>query len=228
MWARGDVMCLSLGDHGCGALHTREVTRGVPAKQFSITCGPCEQHLSGARKPRILKYQQDTHGNVTHQERIADADPLWSSTPETIPLSPDEQRTDAHFRETAMLQINAMNALGTAISNGLQIPPEMMYLLRKQLPADMLLPGALVCANGHDAPAGSKFCPECSISMAARGALGPGTEDSSSSEDDADPVVDLGKLHPQTLKKMCRAEGLPSSGTKDQLIQRLQHVQAAA
>ena len=52
-------MHLSLGTHGCGASHSREVTRGVPAKTFSITCPPCEAYLRGDRKQKILKYQTD-------------------------------------------------------------------------------------------------------------------------------------------------------------------------
>jgi hypothetical protein len=51
--------------------------------------------------------------------------------------------------------------------------------------------------------------------MAARGALGSGSED-------AGAAVDLSRLHPQTLRKMCREAKLPDKGSKDQLIQRLQ------
>ena len=85
-----------------------------------------------------------------------------------------------------------------------------MYLLRKQLPADMIIPGTKVCAAGHDAPSGSQFCPECGVSMAVRGALGQGAD------------TDLGRLHPQTLRKMCREKGLPDRGSKDVLVGRLQ------
>jgi ribosomal protein S27AE len=117
-------------------------------------------------------------------------EPGWGTTPETVPLTPDEERADSHYRETAQSQISAMNALGIAISNGLQIPPEMMYLLRKQLPADMIIPGTKVCAGGHDAPAGSQFCPECGVSMAAR-ASSPVAQCSRCSESVCDRHVDM-------------------------------------
>ena len=34
--------------------------------------------------------------------------------------------------------------------------------------------------------------------------------------------MDLGRLHPQTLRKRCRDAGLPDKGSKDALIGRLQ------
>ena len=42
--------------------------------------------------------------------------------------------------------------------------------------------------------------------------------------EDEPAVVDLGRLHPQTLRKMCREHKppLPDKGSKDQLIGRLQ------
>ena len=46
--------------------------------------------------------------------------------------------------------------------------------------------------------------------MAVRGALGQGAD------------TDLGRLHPQTLRKMCREKGLPDRGSKDVLVGRLQ------
>ena len=48
--------------------------------------------------------------------------------------------------------------------------------------------------------------------MAARGAIAPPEP----------PEIDLGRLHPQTLAKMCREKHLPDKGSKDVLIGRLQ------
>ncbi len=185
-----------------------------PGKAWPLTCPVHEAWIKGDRKSKILMHKIEG-GRVVGQERVADMEPGWGTTPETVPLTPDEERADSHYRETAQSQISAMNALGIAISNGLQIPPEMMYLLRKQLPADMIIPGTKVCAGGHDAPAGSQFCPECGVSMAARGAITPPGEPA---------AVDLARLHPQTLRKMCRdhVPPLPDKGSKDVLIGRLQ------
>ena len=51
--------------------------------------------------------------------------------------------------------------------------------------------------------------------MAARGAIAP-------PEPSGEPEMDLGRLHPQTLRKMCRERDLPDRGSKDVLIGRLQ------
>jgi hypothetical protein len=51
--------------------------------------------------------------------------------------------------------------------------------------------------------------------MSARGAIAP-------LESPDEPEVDLERLHPQTLRKMCRQRDLPDKGSKDVLIGRLQ------
>ena len=87
-----------------------------------------------------------------------------------------------------------------------------MWLLEREIP-EGVLKGTVVCAEGHDNAAGTKFCGECGMSMNAKAAIGAAEE----------PVtVDLDRIHPQTLKKMCRAKGLPDKGSKDDLIGRLQ------
>ena len=77
MYARSDVCSIVIPEpDGCGAQHTRKVTRGVPEKIFSITCPPCEAYLSGARKPKILKYQiNKATGQAVRQERVAPTPP---------------------------------------------------------------------------------------------------------------------------------------------------------
>jgi hypothetical protein len=99
-------------------------------------------------------------------------------------------------------------------STGIQVPAEAMWLLEREIPEGVLR-GTVVCVSGHDVPAGSKFCPDCGASMAARGAIAP------PDEPEEPAAVDLGRLHPQTLAKMCRDAGLPDKGRKDELISRL-------
>ena len=219
LYARSDVMSVSIAAEsgGCGAPHTRPVTRGVPAKIFKLDCPPCEAYLRGDRKAKILKYHINAQtGQAVRQERIADADPMWSSTPDTIPLTPDEERTNATRTERGRMQIEMIQALAAMRAAGIQVPAEAMWLLEREIP-EGVLKGTVVCANGHDSPAGTKFCPECGISMAARGAIGAGPEDPP-----GEPEIDLGRLHVQSLRKRCRDAGLPDKGSKEALIGRLQ------
>ena len=215
VYARSDVCSIAIPveSGGCGAQHVRKVTRGVPEKVFSITCGPCESYLKGDRKPRILKYQIDSKtGQTVRQERVADADPMFSSTPDTIPLTPDEERTNTTRTERGRMQIEMLQALAAIRSSGINVPAEALYLLERELPEGVLR-GTVVCAEGHDNAAGARFCAECGISMNARGAIGSGAAE--------EPAVDLGLLHVQSLRKMCRERGLPDKGGKADLIARL-------
>ena len=209
-------MALSLGEHGCGATHTRPVTHGASAKVFQLDCPPCEQHLRGDRRPKKLVYETDKKtGRVLNQARVADSDPMWSSTPDSVPLTPDETKTNEIRSERGRMQIEMLQALAALRATGVEVPPEAMWLLERELPAGVLK-GTVVCINGHDSPAGGAFCPQCGVSMSARAAI------SSSDENEAaEPAVDLALLHPQTLKKLCRQRKLPDTGSKDDLIARL-------
>ena len=217
MYARSDVCSIVIPvPDGCGAQHTRKVTRGVPEKVFSITCEPCEAYLSGARKPKILKYHIDkASGRTVRQERVSDGDSAWSSSIDAIPLTPDEERTNATRQDRGKLQIEMIQALAAMRATGIQVPAEAMWLLEREIPEGVLR-GSVVCVNGHDNAAGAKFCSECAVSMSTRGAIAP-PEDAP-----GEPEVDLERLHPQTLRKMCRDAGVPDRGSKDVLIGRLQ------
>jgi hypothetical protein len=215
LYARSDLASVSIpsSSGGCSRQHSRPVIKGAPAKVWKLDCPQCEAVLSGAGKPKILKYQTDPKtGQTVRQERIADADPMWSSTPDTVPLTPDEERSNAVRSERGRMQIEMLQALAALRSTGIDVPPEAMWLLERELPAGVLQ-GTVVCANSHDVPAGSAFCPQCGVTMAARGAIGGSGEE---------PAVDLSRLHPQTLRKRCRDAGLPDKGSKDVLIGRLQ------
>ena len=221
LYARSDVMSVNIAAEsgGCGRPggHSRPVVNGAPAKVFKLDCGPCESYLRGDRKPKILKYHLDpTTGQAVRQERVLDGDSMWASTPDTIPLTPDEQRTNKTRTERGRMQIEMLQALAAIRATGINVPAEALYLLESELP-EGVLKGTVLCANNHDNSAGVKFCSECGISMAARGAIGSGQEDPPDG-----PEIDLGRLHPQTLRKMCRDRELPDKGSKDVLIGRLQ------
>ena len=108
------------------------------------------------------------------------------------------------------MQIEMIQALAAMRSTGIQVPPEALWLLEREIPEGVLR-GTVVCAEGHDNAAGVKFCGECGMSMAARAVV-----------EAVEPVVDLARLHPQTLKRLCRDRGLPDDGNKGDLIGRLQ------
>ena len=217
LYARSDVASITVpvASGGCGRSHSRPVINGAPAKIFKLDCPDhCEPYLRGDRRQKKLVYQIDKNtGQAVRQERVADADPMFSSTPDTTPLTPDEERTNTTRQERGRMQIEMIQALAAMRATGIQVPPEAMWLLEREIPEGVLR-GTVLCANQHDNPAGLKFCGECGISMAARGAIAP--------PEDEPAAVDLGRLHPQTLRKMCRDAKLPDRGSKDDLIGRLQ------
>lgn len=170
--------------------------------------------LKGDRKPKILKYHIDkTTGQSVRQERVQDSSDLWGATPDTVPLTPDEERTNTTRSERGAMQIQMLQALAAIRQTGIDVPPEAMWLLEREIP-EGVLKGTVLCVNQHDNPAGVKFCGECGIAMNVRGAIGQA--------DDEPAPVDLGRLHPQTLRKMCRDKGLADKGSKDALISRLE------
>lgn len=216
LYARSDVMSVSIPatSGGCNSQHTRPVVKGAPAKVWGLACAPCEAYLRGDGRQKKLVYQIDKNtGQSVRQERVPDGSDQWSSTPDTIPLTPDEERTNTTREARGQMQIQMIQALAAMRATGIQVPPEAMWLLEREIP-EGVLKGTVLCANSHDNPAGVKFCGECGISMNARGAISSGEPE--------EPAVDLDRLHPQTLRKMCRDRKLPDRGSKDDLIGRLQ------
>ena len=225
LFARSDLMSVAVptSSGGCGATHSRPVTHGAPAKTWKLDCPPCEQYLRGDRKPKILKHKIE-NGRVVAQERVADADPMWSSTPDAVPLTPDEERVNAVREVRGTQQIQMIQALAALRATGMNVPDDAEWVMEQYLPT-AVLKGTVLCANQHDNPAGLKFCGECGVSMAAKATLGPAAVGPATvGAGDEEPVpVDLSRLHVATLRKMCRnhTPPLPDKGSKDQLIARL-------
>ena len=86
----------------------------------------------------------------------------------------------------------------------------MLYYLQQSGLTQGIIQGQLLCPDGHENPAGIKFCGECGISMTAQKEIEATPDD-----------IPLEMLHISTLKKRCRQRGFLDSGTKDELIQRL-------
>jgi hypothetical protein len=213
LFARSDVMHISIPveSGGCGNSHSRPVINGAPAKVFKLDCPDhCEPYLKGTRKPKILKTTpgDPKAGIPSKQERVADCDPHWSSTPDSVPLTPDELSVNAVRSERGAMQLQMLQALAAVRATGVNVPPEAMWLLDRDLPAEVLK-GTMLCPSGHDNPAGVKFCGECGMGMTAQREI-------ESAE------IPLDRLHVQTLRKMCRESGFSDKGTKDEMIMRLE------
>ena len=217
LYARSDLMSVSIpvASGGCGSLHTRPVRNGVKDKEFELDCPPCESYLSGERKPKILTTipGNPKAGIPATQKRVADADPMWSSSPETIPLTPDEQSVNATRTERATSQIQMIQALAALRAAGTDIPFETAWLMEKELPSSFIK-GMVICPNGHNNIAGAKFCSECAVSMTARAEI--------EAPEELITEIPLSNLHVATLRKKCRDAGMADKGKKDELIARLE------
>lgn len=218
LYARSDLMSVSIPSTsgGCGETHSRPVTRGVAAKVWKLDCNPCEGYLRGDGKRKVIKVipGDKEQGIPSRMEHVIDADPQWSNTPEGVPPTPDEQHVNKIRAERGHQQLQQLQALAALQSAGLKIPDEAMWLLEQNFDS-RIVKGKLICSNGHDNTAGSKFCQECGIDMAARGAIEPPEEEIE------EIVLDIWKLDFRTLQKMCKEKGISAKGTTDELRQRL-------
>ena len=216
LYARGDMQHVSVPgtSGGCGAAHSRPVVQGAPAKEWKLDCPPCEAYLRGDRKQKILKTTpgDPKNGIASKQERVADSDPFWSSTSETIPLTPDELRVNVGRTERATSQIQMIQALAALRAAGVEIPFETQWLMEKELPSS-LIKGSTICPNQHDNVAGAKFCAECGISMNLQKEIEPPEEI---------PEIPLEKLHVSALRKKLRELSLSDKGGKNEMIERLE------
>lgn len=216
LYARSDMMSVSIPvtSGGCGKTHSRPVTKGVVKRVWELNCPPCETYLRGDHKPKVIKVVggDKNKGIPSRMDHIADSDPHWSSTPETIPATPDEENVHSRRQEVASQQLQLLQASAAAKAAGFDIPAEALWLLEEKLGTN-LVRGMVECANGHDNPGGSKFCQECGIDMKVRASVGSAPVVKSSDEYE--------KLSIKELKELCKAEGLPTSGNKKQLVERL-------
>jgi SAP domain len=198
---------------GCGKTHSRPVLNGAPTKNWGLDCAPCESHLKGDRKPQILRYELDpnTH-TVLSQQRVADADPHWASTPYATPETPDERKSHKRQMEMGEKQLATIQALTAAKAAGINVPPEALFMIEHYLPGS-IVQGTTECAEGHENPAGTKFCGECGMNMNAKARVDP-----------PEPAgIPLDMLHIATLRKLCREAGLSDQGKKPELIERLKN-----
>jgi hypothetical protein len=205
---------------GCGKTHARPVSRGVSAKVWKLDCPGCESYLRGDGKPKVIKVipGDKDRGIPSRMEHVVDAHPQWSTTPEGIPPTPDEQHVHKIRTERGAHELQMLQALIAAKTAGMAIPDNAMWLLEQNFDP-RLIKGKVICSNGHDNVPGSKFCSDCGMNMAARGAIEPTAEEKE--EEVTEPFIDIHKLDFKTLQKMCKEKGINAKGTADQLRQRL-------
>jgi hypothetical protein len=202
LYARSDLMSISVPvtSGGCGSVHTRPVSRGVPARTWKLDCDKgCESYLRGDAKMKIIKVipgdkEQGIPGRMEHHI--------------------NKVRTEKGAQELQYLA-----ALGQLKQMGIAVPDNAMWLLERTFDP-RIVKGSVVCPDGHENAAGTKFCGECGVTMNTKGAIAPVEELPGTTP--LEDIIPLRSLHIATLRKRCREKGLDDKGTKDQLIFRLE------
>lgn len=226
LFARSDLMSVSIpqATGGCGAAHSRPVTRGAPAHIWELKCAPCESYLRGEKKPKIIKVVpgDKDRGIPSQMKHVADADPHWSSTPEGAPATPDELDLNRIRAEQGQRQLDTLTAFAALKQSDMKIPAQAQWLIDKiiseigqQEVGFETVHGTVLCADGHDNAPGSQFCASCGMRMDAKAVIAAAEEPA---------VIPLTSLHVNTLRKKCRAAGLEDKGSKEVLISRLESV----
>jgi hypothetical protein len=202
LYGRSDVMSVAVpaSSGGCGAMHSRPVTDGVPEADWNLEqhCPRCAGALRG--------------------------DPLWAAMPADVPETPDEIaiREDAAKRgdralkraqeELSVRQHELTEKIVTLLERGgtpVQLPdPDLIARLVAQ---------EVQKAMSRPQPAPPEPEPEPEN--------GEGYESVPLWDADGTALApmknELFRLHVRTLGKMCRERGLDDSGGKAELIARL-------
>ena len=203
LYARSDVDLINVpvGAGGCGAAHQREVTHGARAKLFVLTCVGCE---SFAR---------------------ANLSDLWSSSVAEIPETHDEKSEREDYEKRGANDINTMMALALTRLTGGDVPDTVARMIdgsQLHIPSQVKV---LCPAYGHANPPGMKFCGECAAPMHE---AAPAAEALPAGEPEDGPAPGLANLHPQKLRKLCREKGLDDSGTRPEMLARLEAAERVA
>ena len=201
LFARSDLSAINLSDAhgGCGQSHHRPAPDGNPVTIWKLDCVQCESHLR--------------------------SDPLWSSTVAEIPETHDQVAEREDYEKRGANDIQTMMALALTRMTGGEIPDSVARMIDG---SPLHIPSAVkvLCPPfGHANPPGLKFCGECGTSMreAAPAVEAPTVREAPPVPRAPDaPNRDLVSLHPQKLRKMCRENGLNDSGTRPEMIARLE------
>jgi hypothetical protein len=204
VYARSDLASVSLSaaHGGCGEIHVRPAPGGKPDKLWALDCANgCEDHLRH--------------------------DPLWSTTLAEIPETYDSKLV--RERDEKMGKLDRENQLAEALialQNLGQLPAAFAQVVESitGAPANAVA-GSTVCPQGHDNKAGHKFCAECGAPMHA---AGPAIEPPAPQDVPNGRKVRLRDMRLEDLQAKARERGVPDTGTRMELIDRLRAVPAAA
>jgi hypothetical protein len=225
LYARSDLMSVSIPvtSGGCGKLHSRPVAKGIAKRVWELNCPDCEKYLRGDGKPKVIRVSggDKNKGIPSRMDHVTDSDPHWSTTPETIPPTPDEEKVHSVRAELGKEQLAMINSFAAAKQAGIEIPREAWWLLEQNFDPK-ILQGQIQCLEGHNNPSGTKFCGECGVGMNVQAALKAAKHDEAPFVGPGHPSDDaLDSLDLRTLRQMCKDQGLPTSGNKKQLVERL-------
>jgi hypothetical protein len=215
LYAANDRVAVSVspdGEEGCGTTHRRPFTNGAPEKLWALDCPQCENHLRH--------------------------DPGWSTTLSEIPETHDEKKSREDYEKRGAKDVNTMLALALARMTGGEIPATVAAMItgnKQHIPG--VIAGTILCDEGHENPAGVKFCNECGAKLDMRDAraLEPPPEPHQDSNGDADGPVTAGGRKPRLrdmrhadLIELARAQGLDTTGGRVELLDRIRAAKAAA
>jgi hypothetical protein len=217
LYAANDRVAVSVspdGEGGCGTTHRRPFTNGAPEKLWALDCPPCEDHLRH--------------------------DPGWSTTLAEIPETHDEQKSRENYEKRGAKDVNTMLALALARMTGGEIPATVAAMItgnKQHIPG--VIAGTILCVDGHENPAGIKFCGECGAKLDMRDARAlepPPAPDGNGDGDGngAGPVTAGGRkprlrdMRHADLIELARAQGVDTTGGRLELIDRIRAAKATA
>jgi len=205
LYSRSDVAAVTVpvaGFGGCGNTHSRPVVNGAPEKTWALDCPPCEDHLR-------------------HSDQ-------WSATVTEIPETYDETKAREQAEKSGKLdRENQLAAAIIELGKLGQLPDALGQVLAPMLGgAPAALIGKVVCPQGHDNPAGQKFCGDCGSAMSAKAALDgpqrpPAPPAAGPPPDDRQRSVRLRDARLEELQALARMHGLDDGGKRPELIARL-------
>jgi hypothetical protein len=137
LYARSDLMSVSVPvtSGGCGRTHTRPVRSGAPARDFRLDCPGCEAFLKGGGRTVLTTVPGDKENGIpSSQKRVADMDPCWGASPESVPDTPDEKQYTSRRNKLGAEQLEWVRALAAAKQAGIEIPEMAMEMLSRRLP----------------------------------------------------------------------------------------------
>jgi hypothetical protein len=202
----------------------REVTHGAPAKLFKLDCPPCEAYLA--------KTNAD----------------LWAQTLSELPETYDEVKSREDFEKRGALDRDQVMALAMAKLAGVELPDSMRRPISGLAPHVPSIAGVLECVNGHGCEPGSKFCDECGTELRPQGPAAcpdghrnkPGAKfcrecrtplsaapaaleaPPAPAPAPAGPKRRLRDMRAEELRTIARGKGLDDSGSRTEVLARLQ------